>query len=104
MWGLLRARLPDNSSRGQGRGVGQIARTAVSVGWRCRLTALHDASLNGHTVTAKALVAAGADLQCEDNDGYGRGCVACGASLESVRSTTGPGGRGEASGRSLARQ
>ncbi len=41
--------------------------------WLCRLTALHIASENGHTETAQALVAAGADVHCEDDDGYGRG-------------------------------
>jgi ankyrin repeat protein len=65
---------------------------------------LHLASANGHTEMANALVAAGADVDCEDNDGYGRGCVACGASFKRVCSTTVPGGRGEASGRSLARR
>jgi hypothetical protein len=69
-----RARLLDDRSRGQGRGVGQIARAAVGVGWRCRQTALHYASFNGHTETAMALVAAGADVHRQDNDdGYGRG-------------------------------
>ncbi len=78
-----RARLLDDRSRGQGRG--QIARAAVSVGWRCRQTALQIASSNGHTETAKALVAAGADVHRQDDDGYGRGvCVACGASLVSA--------------------
>ena len=37
----------------------------------CRLTALHYASQNGHTETALALVKAGADVHCTDNDGYG---------------------------------
>ncbi len=35
------------------------------------------ASQNGHTETAKALVAAGADVHCKSNDGYGAGrCMA----------------------------
>ncbi len=42
---------------------------------------MHYASLNGHTETAKALVAAGADVHRQDNEGYGQGRVACGASL-----------------------
>ncbi len=43
----------------------------------CRRTALQLASHNGHTETAKALVAAGADVHCNDNDGYGAGrCMA----------------------------
>ncbi len=88
----------------KGRGVGQIAREAIGVGWRCRDTALHVASSKGHTETAKALVAAGADVHRQNIKGYGRGCVACGASLERVCPTTVPGGRGEASGRLLARQ
>jgi hypothetical protein len=42
----------------------------------CRRTALHNASLNGHTETAMALAKAGADVHCKDNDGYGsRGCI-----------------------------
>jgi hypothetical protein len=44
----------------------------------CRWTALHSASLDGHTETAMALVEAGADVHCKDNDGYGygsRGCI-----------------------------
>ncbi len=39
----------------------------------CRRTALHKASENGHTETAQALVAAGADVHCKDDYGYGRG-------------------------------
>ncbi len=38
--------------------------------WPCRRTALHSASLNGHTETAMALYKAGADVHCKDNDGY----------------------------------
>jgi hypothetical protein len=42
----------------------------------CRRTALHSASLDGHTETAMALVKAGADALSKDNDGYGsRGCI-----------------------------
>ncbi len=72
------------------------------MGWRCRKTALHYASENGHTEMAKALVVAGADVHRQDNNGYGRGYVACRASFGRVCSTTGPEGRGEA--RSLARR
>jgi hypothetical protein len=44
--------------------------------WLCRRTALHRASLNGHTETAMALVEAGADVHCKTNDGYGSGgCI-----------------------------
>ncbi len=39
--------------------------------WLCRRTALHRASLNGHTETAMALVEAGVDVHSKDNDGYG---------------------------------
>jgi hypothetical protein len=39
--------------------------------WLCRMTALHYASSNGHTETALALITAGADMRCKDNDGYG---------------------------------
>jgi ankyrin repeat protein len=43
--------------------------------FRCRRTALHLASLNGHTKVAVALLKAGADVNCKANDGYGsRGC------------------------------
>ncbi len=38
---------------------------------RCRRTALHLASLNGHTKVAVALLKAGADVHCTDNEGYG---------------------------------
>jgi hypothetical protein len=41
--------------------------------WLCRWTALHYASRNGHTETAKALLAAGADVRCETEKGYGAG-------------------------------
>ncbi len=39
--------------------------------WRCRWTALHVASGKGHSETAKALVAAGADVHCKENNGCG---------------------------------
>ncbi len=43
----------------------------------CRHTALHIASENGHTETVKALVAAGADVHCKDDDGCDRWrCIA----------------------------
>ncbi len=37
----------------------------------CRRTAVHLASEWGYTQTAVALVKAGADVHCKDNDGYG---------------------------------
>ncbi len=41
-----------------------------------RRTALHLASLNGHTVLAVVLVEASADVHCNCNNGYGsRGCI-----------------------------
>ena len=39
-----------------------------------RWNALDIASENGHTETVKALVAAGADVHCKDDDGYRRRC------------------------------
>ncbi len=43
----------------------------------CSRTALYIASAKGVTEIAKALVAAGADVHCKDNDGYGRRrCIA----------------------------
>ncbi len=48
----------------------------------CRRTALHLALKRGHTETAVALLKAGADVNCKDNNGYGSwasslcGCVA----------------------------
>ncbi len=39
--------------------------------WLCRWTALHLASLNGHTATAMELVKAGADVHCKTNEGCG---------------------------------
>ncbi len=50
----------------------------------CRWAALHLASQEGQTETAKALVAAGADVHCEDNFGYGAGAVHGGAVGERV--------------------
>ena len=38
--------------------------------WVCSRTALHSASSSGHTETAMALIEAGADVHCKDNDGY----------------------------------
>jgi ankyrin repeat protein len=35
----------------------------------CRRTALHLASIEAHTAIAMALAKAGADVQCEDNEG-----------------------------------
>ncbi len=39
--------------------------------WLRRWTALHRASCNGRKEAAVALVKAGADVHCKDNDGYG---------------------------------
>ena len=39
--------------------------------WLCSLTPLHYASYKGSTETAMALVKAGADVHCKDDDGYG---------------------------------
>ncbi len=59
-----------------GRSVQSGAELQECLIWLCRLTALHYASVNGHTRTAIALVKAGADVHCQDNDGYGvRGCI-----------------------------
>ena len=53
-----------------------IVRRGRMLGGR-RWTALHYASQNGHTETAKALVAAGADVHCQAEQGYGAGwCIA----------------------------
>jgi hypothetical protein len=41
--------------------------------WLCSDTVLHLASWNGHTATAKALVAAGADVNCQNSAGYASG-------------------------------
>ncbi len=49
----------------------QIAGAAQACACWCRRTALHLASFNGHTETAMALVKAGADVHCKENDGYG---------------------------------
>ncbi len=39
--------------------------------WLCRRTALHWASEPWFPETSRALVKAGADVHCKDNDGYG---------------------------------
>jgi hypothetical protein len=65
--------------------------------WLCRWTALHLASLNGHTETAMELVEAGADVHCTDNRGYGSsrlhpyvaGVPQCGADGPSTRMWSG---------------
>ncbi len=49
----------------------QIACAARACAWLRRWTALHYALLNGHTETAMALVAAGADVHCTNKRGYG---------------------------------
>ncbi len=62
--------------------------------WLCRRTALHLASLNGHTETEMALVKAGADVHGKDNDGYGcSGCIVASVGLPHCR-----GGRSVPSG------
>jgi hypothetical protein len=54
--------------------------------WLCRNTALQRASSNGHTETAMALVKAGADVHCKDNDGCGsRGCSLVSVGLPQCR-------------------
>jgi hypothetical protein len=45
----------------------------LAVCCHCRRTALHAASAQGHTATAKVLVWAGADVHCQNSEGYGRG-------------------------------
>ncbi len=49
------------------------ARAAADVCLVCRRTALHLALSKRHTETMMALVAAGADVHCTDNDGCGPG-------------------------------
>jgi hypothetical protein len=69
----------------------QIACAVRAHAWLCRWTALHWASQNGHTETAMALVAAGADVHCKTDTGYGAGrCIA--GPLVSVSFTDGEGG------------
>ena len=41
--------------------------------WLCRRTALHLASMEGHTETAMALVKAGADVHDKNDNGYSPG-------------------------------
>ncbi len=48
-----------------------IACAATALALLRRSTALHWASWEGHTETANALAAAGADVHCNTNDGYG---------------------------------
>ncbi len=68
-------RFPDGDSRLGS--ASQIACAAQAHAWLRRWTALHWASKEGHTETLKALVVAGADVHCEENDGYGAGrCMA----------------------------
>jgi hypothetical protein len=68
------------ADRAGGRGIGfaDCSRCTPGVCLLCRNTALHLASQEGHTETAMALVAAGADVHRTFNDGYGRRfrCVA----------------------------
>ena len=60
----------------------------------CRWTALHEASSNGHAETAKALVAAGMDVHCNDKK-YGYGLESCMVGLlASVSFADGAGGSG----------
>ncbi len=61
----------------EGLGFADCLRGNGACAWLRRWTALHLASQEGHTKKAKALVAAGADVHCKDNDGYGAGrCIA----------------------------
>jgi hypothetical protein len=61
---------------GGGRSVDFRAELQERLFWLCRATALHYASLTGHTETALALVKAGADVHSKSNDGCGsRGCI-----------------------------
>jgi ankyrin repeat protein len=62
-----------------------IADRAVEGVLLCRDTALHIASSNGHTEMAQALVAAGADVHCKNNDGYDRWRCIVGLLVERVR-------------------
>jgi hypothetical protein len=62
---------------------------ACLAAWLCRWTALHYASQNGHTETAKALLAAGADVRCETEKGYGEG------RCRALRFASGPFAEGE---------
>jgi hypothetical protein len=63
----------------------------------CRYTALHWASQNGKTETAMALVEAGADVRCKNNEGYGsRGCILVPLNRHSAGRTVGPLGCGAA--------
>jgi hypothetical protein len=55
----------------------QIACAARASAGPCRCTALHWASHKGHTETAMALLAAGADVHCTNQKGFGAGrCIA----------------------------
>jgi hypothetical protein len=56
---------------GGGRSVHSGVEVQQCLVWLCRSTALHRASLKGHTNTALALVKAGVDVHCKDNNGYG---------------------------------
>jgi hypothetical protein len=40
--------------------------------WRCSCTALHYAASSGHAETVKALIAARADVRCQEHGGCGR--------------------------------
>jgi hypothetical protein len=61
---------------GGGRSVDSGLKLQGWLVWLCRRTALHSASLNGHTETAVALVKAGTDVHCKDTDRYGpSGCM-----------------------------
>jgi hypothetical protein len=52
-------------------GVQRIARCSMR-DWRCSCTALHYAASSGHTETVKALIAARADVRCQEHGGCGR--------------------------------
>jgi hypothetical protein len=40
--------------------------------WRCSCTALHYAASSGHAETVKALIAARADVRCQEHGGCDR--------------------------------
>jgi hypothetical protein len=70
-------RFADGDGR-EGLGSAGCFRSAkATCDFSCRYTALHSTSHKGHTETAMALVAAGADVHCHDKDGCGEGrCIA----------------------------
>jgi hypothetical protein len=84
---------------GGGRSVDSALERQESRFGLCRCTALHLASDRGNTKTAMALVKAGTDVHCKDNDGYGSSCrilvtLACHSAGEDDPSTPGWGCKG----------